>query len=266
MVNSINNLFSINPVDLFNTVNGIQDNKNSLFSTQVSNPFSVFDVLNSYAQKKYAINQQDPLDNINWDDYLFNQTYLQYPNKVIKELVDSIVDISDSDDEKAYKIISWVLENFKYKTDEENYGYEELWVPPVMLVRSGYGDCEDQAFLVHSLLLNAGIPWERVRTYGGEVWAGEGAATGGHAWTAYRRETDNEWVILDATYFANKLSISARSLMKEEEKYIDDWFYMDLFHFMVADNFNYVRKPEGYTRYGLPFYNSPIAVMLNKWA
>jgi len=55
----------------------------------------------------------------------------------------------------------------------------------------GKGDCEDGAFLVHSLLLHAGVPYDRIGTYGGLVESGEGAATGGHAWTAYRRESDD---------------------------------------------------------------------------
>jgi hypothetical protein len=48
------------------------------------------------------------------------------------------------------------------------------------------GICEDGAFLIHSLALYAGVPADRLRTYGGIVFSDEyGLTVGGHAWTAY---------------------------------------------------------------------------------
>ncbi|MGD9008115.1 MAG: hypothetical protein PVG41_09345 [Desulfobacteraceae bacterium] len=65
-------------------------------------------------------------------DQAFVNLWLQYPNQIIKQRVNTIVNRSDSDDEKMEKILKWVVNNIAYTTDEEQYGYDELWVPPVM--------------------------------------------------------------------------------------------------------------------------------------
>jgi hypothetical protein len=75
--------------------------------------------------------------------------------------------------------------------------------------------------LIHSLLLNADVPAYRLRTYGGLVQAADGARSGGHAWTAYQRESDNEWVVIDFSFFPETLPTSARNRMKDDETYPD---------------------------------------------
>lgn len=172
-----------------------------------------------------------------------NRKYLQYPNNVIKNLASIIVESSDSNDTKAYKIMLWVQDNIKYVSDIENYGISEYWTKPTETLDKMSGDCEDGAFLIHSLMLNAGIPWEDIRTYGGEVFAGAGAATGGHGWTAYSRETDNEWVVLDWCYYANDKAIGDRTPMSEDHKYIDDWFYITTHKTVETPYANKVRNP-----------------------
>lgn len=173
------------------------------------------------------------------EDY---SSYLQYPNAEIKALVDTIVKPSDSNDEKAYKILMWVQENIEYKSDFETYGASEYWALPTMTVKSGCGDCEDGAFLVHSMMLNAGIPWDQIRTYGGEVYTGNGT-TGGHAWTAYKRETDNQWVIMDWCYYANKNQIADREPMKDVLWYFDDYFYVNARETIDTPFVNKVKDP-----------------------
>lgn len=152
--------------------------------------------------------------------------FLQFPNKKVAELAYSIVARGDSDDAKAFKLMRWVQDNIKYVSDLENYGQVERWELPTETLKQKSADCEGQAFLLHSLLLNAGVPWERIKTYGGLVQAGNGAQTGGHGWTVYQRETDNEWVILDTCYYPSADSIKGRSPMRYDMKYIDDWFSM----------------------------------------
>jgi hypothetical protein len=88
-------------------------------------------------------------------------------------------------------------------------------------------NCEDGAFLMHSLALSAGISPEKLRTYGGLVYADQwGLTTGGHAWTSYKRSIDNEWVITDWCYWATDTPLSERQPMSEDYKYIDDYFYV----------------------------------------
>jgi len=170
--------------------------------------------------------------------------YLQYPNEIIREKALSIVSPGDDNDTKAHKLHKWVLENFPYITDEQQYGREELWVPPVMSLRSGTGDCEDGAFLLHSLMLNAGIPADRIRTYGGMVEVPGTGREGGHAWTAYRRESDNEWVVLDTSYYPTLAPLSLLPLMKDDDRYIDDIFFISLNETVITMATNRIRDPE----------------------
>jgi transglutaminase-like putative cysteine protease len=172
--------------------------------------------------------------------------YLQYPNPGINALAKSIVEPHDSNDTKMFKIEQWVQQNIKYQSDMKTYGQSELWAYPTMTVSKKVGDCEDGAFLMHSLALNAGIPPERLRTYGGLVWADNyGLTTGGHGWTAYKRETDDRWVITDWCYWPTDTPISDRSPMPERKEYIDDYFYVSANKTVESPYANYVKNPMG---------------------
>ena len=170
--------------------------------------------------------------------------YLQYPNEIIRDKALSIVSPGDDNDTKAHKLHKWVLENFPYITDEQQYGREEFWVPPVMSLRTGRGDCEDGAFLLHSLMLNAGIPADRIRTYGGMVEVPGTGGEDGHAWTAFRRESDNEWVVLDTSYYPNPSPVSSLPLMTEDTRYVDDFFFITLNETVITEATNRIRDPE----------------------
>lgn len=189
-----------------------------------------------YIQYRYGIQEEQSTDN----DY---NAYLQYPNKKIKELADSIVDAGDSNDEKAYKITQWVIDNIEYQSDMQTYGMDEYWAYPAMSLAQKAGDCEDGAFLIHSLMLHSGIPPEKIRTYGGIVAAGTGAETGGHGWTVYQRESDDQWVVLDWCYFPSQAAIDERIPMMDDTKYIDDYFFVTLKGTFETPYANKVRNP-----------------------
>lgn len=174
--------------------------------------------------------------------------YLQFPNRNISKLAESIVEQGDSNDDKAYKILMWVLDNIEYQSDLQSYGQDEYWAYPTMTLANRTGDCEDGAFLIHSLMLHAGIPPDRIRTYGGYVVAGEGASTGGHGWTVYKRETDDEWVVLDWSYFPNRTPVAERIPMREDPRYIDDYFYVSLLGTIETPFSNKVRYPQAVGR------------------
>jgi len=109
-----------------------------------------------------------------------------------------------------------------------------------------YHNCEDGAFLMHSIALHAGIPADQLRTYGGLVWADNyGITTGGHAWTSYKRETDDEWILVDWCYWPTDEDLSTRAPMKTNRKYIDDWFYVERDRTVESPYANYVRNPVG---------------------
>lgn len=171
--------------------------------------------------------------------------YLQYPNAQIKSLASQIVSPTDSNDMKMYKIEQWVKDNIEYVSDIENYKMAELWIYPTVTLAKGSGDCEDGAFLIHSLALHAGVPVNRLRTYGGLVMSGDQALFAGHAWTSYKRESDDQWVITDWCYWSKDTPLSERTPMKTDMKYIDDFFWFDIRQTVETWPFvNAVRYPD----------------------
>lgn len=184
----------------------------------------IADLLWNYTSMKFAIIQIPYGETSSSEDYT---EYLQFPNPKIQALASSIVSPMDTNDEKMYKIEQWVQNNIEYVSDVENYGRSEMWTYPTATLAMGSGDCEDGAFLMHSLALHASIPPNRLRTYGGLAWADEyGLTTAGHAWTAYKRETDDQWIIADWCYWAKDTPIAERMTMKEDLKYVDDFFFV----------------------------------------
>jgi predicted transglutaminase-like cysteine proteinase len=179
------------------------------------------------------------------DSGLGYEKHLQFPNNAISSQAKQIVLPTDSVDHKVYKIEQWVQQNIEYVSDIENYGIGELWAFPTVTLNRGTGDCEDGAFLIHSLALGAGVPHERLRTYGGIVVAGNGAETGGHAWTAFKRSIDDEWVILDFSYYPTSLPINERMPMSGDLKYIDDFFFVQVDKTVETPFTNRVRYATG---------------------
>lgn len=207
---------------------------------------TLFDQLFNFAVSNYQ-QQETGVQEIFDPGYI--NIYLQYPNSKLQRLADDITYGLYDNDNKATAIIRWVLHNFPYETDEDNYGYDELWVPPTFSLAQGSGDCEDGAFLVHSLLLHAGIDHQRIRTYGGFVDSGEGAASGGHAWTAYRRERDDEWVVLDSSYYPNLLHVDERPMMKNQSMYRENYFYFDRFTWTNLEGVDRIHNPGAWYNY-----------------
>lgn len=152
--------------------------------------------------------------------------YLQQGNPRIKALAMSIVSPWDSNDTKMYKLEQWVINNIDYVSDWENYGQDEYWAYPTQTLDRMSGDCEDGAFLLHSLALAAGVPAERLRTYGGLVFNPYGTQAAGHGWTSYQRESDDEWIVMDWCYWPEDSPVGERTPMTEALKYIDDFFFV----------------------------------------
>lgn len=171
--------------------------------------------------------------------------YLQFPDKHISDLAKEITNRSDTNDEKMYKIEQWVLDNIDYKSDLKNYGQNEYWALPTMTVNRGSGDCEDLGFLIHSLGLHAGVPHDRLRTYGGFVKMGDNSyQLGGHGWTAYKRESDDKWTVLDGSYYTTDEPINERTPMKDDYNYVEDFFYITKDGTVNAEFSNFIRNPD----------------------
>lgn len=224
----INSVASNNPAtQLFNVIQG----------KQAAPAPSIFDTLQALNQ-----NQSKSTDEIT-SDPVFVNLFFQYPNAQIAELAEEITLGAKNDDDRMEMIQSWVVNNMTYREDKDQYGYDELWVPPIMTLKSMEGDCEDGAFLIMSLALNAGVNPDRLRFYGGEVKAGQGAAAGGHGWVAYQRSIDNEWVPIDFSYYPDLSDMNARIPMKEDSRYLDQYFIFEVGEIITSEE-NRVRNPD----------------------
>ena len=88
-------------------------------------------------------------------------------------------------------IYTWVGENIQYKFDQDIYGKMEYWQLPDETLSLKTGDCEDQAFLLCSLLRASGIKAEDIFVALGSV------ENQGHAWVIIR--TQIGWRTLEPT-------------------------------------------------------------------
>jgi len=88
----------------------------------------------------------------------------------------------------AYYWVSW---NVKYVFDRDRWGVDDYWQLPSTTIALRTGDCEDQAFLLASLLRALGVPRENVHVVLGRVEWLSGGLVGYHAWVEVKipRET-----------------------------------------------------------------------------
>lgn len=229
--------------NLFNEINGLS-------TPQRTNIFN-------FTSKVYYRSQDEVIQ-----DYAFVNMYLQYGNAKISKLAHSIVNAGDSDDVKMEKIQAWVVDHIEYWTDEEQYGYPDLWIPPAMLLNTMRGDCEDGAFLIMSLALNAGVDPDKLRFYAGIVKAGQGAETGGHGWVAYKRSIDQEWVPIDFSYYPDLRPMDKRIPLEDDLRYIDDYFMLEVGKVILTPDTNRVRETT-YTSIGTI---EPNILLTGNWA
>ncbi len=222
----------------------------------VASPFEdLFNLLDNIVETKLILIQYDNTVSLDADSGVNYERFLQFPDSRIQSYLHCIVNPLDTNDMKLYKIEQWVIENIEYVSDLEQYSENELWALPSMTLDSRQGDCEDGAFLMHSLALHAGVPSERLRTYGGIVTTSDGFGVGGHAWTAYQREIDDAWIIADWCYWATDTPLSERNPMSSDLKYLDDFFFVQATKTVETPYTNRVR-----------FAASPPAVFINTLA
>ena len=124
---------------------------------------------------------------------------LQQGNPAILAAAEKISAIYPRGDALALALTREVA-SFVYTSDSAS-GLGDRWTCASATLARRYGDCEDGAFLLHSMMLAAGIDPGRVRTAVGTIKV-DGVLSG-HAWVLYRRETDEEWIVLDWTLGTN---------------------------------------------------------------
>jgi len=121
--------------------------------------------------------------------------------------------------DKVVAAIDYARENLVLDTDLARHGVPDYWMDPRGVLYYGRGDSEDYAFLVHSLLLAGSVPSSRLRTYFGYKSGVE------YSWLAYKRTSDNNWVILDAPASA-VVDVDLLPLASAGSVYTDPWAYL----------------------------------------
>jgi hypothetical protein len=120
--------------------------------------------------------------NTTWRDTV-KSTHLIAPDYKIPTFV-------GSHDAIAYQAQRWAVLNLTYVSDNGEY-----WQNDLETITKKEGDCEDGAILIYSMMLRSGVPADRIKVVGGYVYDETGP--GGHAWCMYKRQKDNEWIVLD---------------------------------------------------------------------
>ncbi len=246
--------------DLFPTIVNSWGSGNSLVDTLFGNKKDdgLLSILNSISElNRNLVDFQNSMDHGRLNAFDHSE-YLSRNSGKLESVADYITDeykvkigkSNLSDDDRAYAIMEWVQENLKYVSDMDHHGKSEKWSTAVETLRDLKGDCEDGAFLEMGLALASGIDRSRVRFYGGLVQAGTNAETGGHGWWSYKRERDDEWVVLDWCYLPNQKTIDKRKPMRDDVKYLTDWFVV-MGNGLTIDTgaINTVRNPDALDRW-----------------
>lgn len=105
--------------------------------------------------------------------------------------------------ETAHACQKFVTKYIRYVEDEKTSLVSEYWQFPFETIASSYGDCEDGAILMASLMINAGIEPYRVKVCAGIVQESPTAPQGGHGYCIFladREDGTQEWEIHDWCY------------------------------------------------------------------
>jgi hypothetical protein len=153
------------------------------------------------------------------------KTMLTPNDAMCQNLVEKFKLKQASNDGTMLMIQKWAVQNIKYIGDDISRGTVEYWQFPFETIEFKNGDCEDGALLVAALAIHAGIPAFRIRVVAGLVKPGPTAPEGGHAYVAYLRESDNQWVAIDWCYLEDsRVLVENKTILSQNPFYKEAWF------------------------------------------
>lgn len=120
---------------------------------------------------------------------------LRIGDATLARLAASLTEGIGDPDDKALAVLRHVSKRLEYRKDTDDGGVGDAWTCAAATYFRGWGDCEDGAVLLQSLLLAAGLPQERLITVFGRI----GVNREGHAWTCWKRACDERWTALEWT-------------------------------------------------------------------
>jgi len=131
--------------------------------------------------------------------------------------------IGCSHDETVRLCEQWVIKNIKYVSDSRNNDRNEHWQFHWETLQTMRGDCEDGAILLLNLLLNAGIPKNRILVRAG--WVVNNGRRSGHAYVIYNRnQLGEEFIPIDWCYHIKNNVIAERETLLKSKLYLKPWF------------------------------------------
>lgn len=147
----------------------------------------------------------------------------------LKQIVDSLKLNGLSDNEKAIKLLQWIIENVAYESDMSHYGINELWAFPyevLTLNKKGIysADCEDFSCLLSNLLIISGVPEWKIRVTAGLVHDPKTNKDVGHCFVVMFNSEKEVWNLLDCCFYPNLLPMNSRPDYKDECMYKTIWF------------------------------------------
>ncbi len=147
----------------------------------------------------------------------------------IERLVKRIVNSTDSNDRKVFKIEKWVRKNIHYRSDEKQFNMNDRWTLPMETLQRRKGDCEDGSILIMSLAVTSGIPKDRLRLY-----APIATSEGFHASVAYQRESDDQWVWVEWT----QKNVNGFGIMSQRSTLKETLIFVPLGHYLEVTSLN----------------------------
>ena len=130
------------------------------------------------------------------------------------------------------KILKFVLENYKYITDQENYGIVEYWNTAENILKLKGDDCDGLNSLIYILARLCNIPSEFIYCVIGNVSQGK------HFYCIYYSSKYDKIVSIDATYYPSLRSVKNRPKFK-----IGEYQYTKI-DYLFSDNFIFKPKME----------------------
>lgn len=195
---------------------------------------------------------------------------LQQGNTTIAEAAAAACAGYSTPDVKALALVRYVSNLLTYTSDSTS-GIGDRWTCALPTLQRRYGDCEDGAILLHSLMLAAGIDPGRIRTAMGTVMTAA-LVTAGHAWVMYRRTTDEEWIPLEWTAQPTPYTVPISSINRQVDRAADytaiSYILTDEAFYQVADA-NYIANLAANRSTGaatLPALAGTGTVGLSAWA
>lgn len=130
-------------------------------------------------------------------------------------------------------ILRYVCDNFRYITDKARFGSMERWEDIGVVWDAKKGDCESQALVIYCMAFLAGVPFERLFIFAGDVHDPFNNRVAGHAWVSYIPEQyPLSFAFMDSTYYPtlNSMNLRPKFLVKGNQihgdvnEYKNIWF------------------------------------------